>query len=94
MSKKIRKVIENDLLRPIRTLDLVEGDIIKDNTFNVSMVYSALHSVVNIEVEKHHVVNNYSVPDLVRPWALLKPTSRLIDELRYNVFGLDSKYYY
>lgn len=56
------------------------------------MVYSALHSVLNIEVEKEHVVDNYSVPDLVRPWALLKPTSRLIDELRYNVFGLDSMY--
>lgn len=52
--------------------------------------YYTFNSTLNVFVDEKEIISNYIVPEVIRPRALLKSTNKLLEEIKYDVYGLES----
>lgn len=88
MTKKLRDMIENVLVFINKGPE--ENALIKKNNFKIMISYYTFNSSLNVFIDEKEIISNYIVPEVIRPRALLKSTNKLLEEIKYDVYGLES----
>ncbi|GLV31667.1 crossveinless d [Carabus blaptoides fortunei] len=88
VTKKLKDLIESGLSYINKGPE--ENALIKKNNFTVMISYYTYNSTLNVSADEKEILANYLVPEVIRPRALLKSTNKLFEEIKYDVYGLES----